>query len=178
MEKVDPAEASVRVNTLQNQIETALALTSRLQKISLINYLCANRQPCRAVAFSFSVLLRRVVQMTFGSLREPSSTTAVTRRGGASGGALSIEYRPAGAASKQGVFSIEDQVQSLLYVRRLWTIFIEDLAHPENGLPEKLRADIISIGLWVVKESDRLREEKSNDVMQLVEINRLIRDAL
>ena len=75
-------------------------------------------------------------------------------------------------------FSMEDQVQSLLYVRRLWTIFIEDLSHPENGLPEKLRADIISIGLWVVKEADRLREERSNDVMQLIEINRLIRDAL
>ena len=75
-------------------------------------------------------------------------------------------------------FSVEDQVQSLLYVRRLWTIFIEDLAHPENGLPEQLRADIISIGLWVVKEADRLREEKSNDVIQLIEINRLIRDAL
>ena len=39
MEKVDPAEASVRVNSLQNQLETALSLTARLQKISLINYL-------------------------------------------------------------------------------------------------------------------------------------------
>ncbi|MCG2629273.1 flagellar hook-associated family protein [Bradyrhizobium sp. WYCCWR 13023] len=39
MEKVDPTEASVRVNTLQTQIQTALALTSQLQKISLINYL-------------------------------------------------------------------------------------------------------------------------------------------
>jgi flagellar hook-associated protein 3 FlgL len=39
MEKVDPAEASVRVNTLQSQIQTALALTSQLQKISLVNYL-------------------------------------------------------------------------------------------------------------------------------------------
>jgi flagellar hook-associated protein 3 FlgL len=39
MEKVDPVEVSVRVNTLQNQIDTALALTARLQKISLINYL-------------------------------------------------------------------------------------------------------------------------------------------
>jgi flagellar hook-associated protein 3 FlgL len=39
MEQVDPAEASVRVNTLQTQIQTALALTSQLQKISLINYL-------------------------------------------------------------------------------------------------------------------------------------------
>ena len=39
MEEVDPSEASVRVNALQNQIDTALALTARLQKISLINYL-------------------------------------------------------------------------------------------------------------------------------------------
>jgi len=39
MEKVDSAEAAVRVNTLQTQIQTALALTSQLQKISLINYL-------------------------------------------------------------------------------------------------------------------------------------------
>jgi flagellar hook-associated protein 3 FlgL len=39
MEKVDPAEASVRVNALQTQIQTALALTSQLQKISLLNYL-------------------------------------------------------------------------------------------------------------------------------------------
>lgn len=79
---------------------------------------------------------------------------------------------------QKGPFSFEDHVQSLLYVRRLWTIFIEDLSHPENGLPDKLRADIISIGLWVIKEADRLREEKSADVMQLIEINRLIRDGL
>jgi flagellar hook-associated protein 3 FlgL len=39
MEEVDPSEASVRVNALQNQIDTALALTARLQKISLLNYL-------------------------------------------------------------------------------------------------------------------------------------------
>jgi flagellar biosynthesis activator protein FlaF len=76
------------------------------------------------------------------------------------------------------VFSSEELIETLLYMRRLWTVFIEDLSHPENGLPEKLRADIISIGLWVVKEADRLRDEKSNDVAQLIDINRLIRDAL
>jgi flagellar protein FlaF len=79
---------------------------------------------------------------------------------------------------QKGGFSYEELVQSLLYIRRVWTIFIEDLAHPDNGLPEKLRADIISIGFWVIKEADRLREEKSGDVMQLIEINQLIRDAL
>jgi flagellar protein FlaF len=78
----------------------------------------------------------------------------------------------------KGAFSNEDLIESLLYIRRLWTILIEDLAHPENGFPEKLRADIISIGLWIVREADRLREERSNDVMPLIEINSLIRDAL
>jgi flagellar hook-associated protein 3 FlgL len=39
LEKVDPTEASVRVSTLQTQIQTALALTAQMQKISLINYL-------------------------------------------------------------------------------------------------------------------------------------------
>jgi flagellar hook-associated protein 3 FlgL len=39
LEKVDPTEASVRINTLQTQIQTALALTAQMQKISLINYL-------------------------------------------------------------------------------------------------------------------------------------------
>ena len=72
----------------------------------------------------------------------------------------------------------EERIEGLLYVRRLWVIFIQDLGHPENGLPDKLRADIISIGLWVIKEADRLLQEKSNDMMQLIEINRLIRDAL
>lgn len=75
-------------------------------------------------------------------------------------------------------FSDEDLIESLLYIRRLWAVLIEDLGHPENGFPDKLRADIISIGLWIVKEADRLREERSNDVMPLIEINSLIRDAL
>lgn len=79
---------------------------------------------------------------------------------------------------RQGAFSNQDFIESLLYIRRLWTLLIEDLSHPENGFPEKLRADIISIGLWIIKEADRLREERSTDVAGLIEINRLIRDAL
>ena len=39
MEKVDQTEASVRVTSLQNQLEMSLALTSRIQKLSILNYL-------------------------------------------------------------------------------------------------------------------------------------------
>ncbi|MBR1216376.1 flagellar biosynthesis regulator FlaF [Bradyrhizobium sp. U87765 SZCCT0131] len=68
--------------------------------------------------------------------------------------------------------------EALLFVRKLWTFFVQDLSSDRNGLPEKLRAELISIGLWVIGEADRVREERSTDVAQLLGINIIIRDAL
>lgn len=39
METVDPAEASVRVTNLETQLDMSLALTARIQKLSILNYL-------------------------------------------------------------------------------------------------------------------------------------------
>jgi flagellar hook-associated protein 3 FlgL len=39
LEAVDPTEASVRVNSLQSQIEMSLSLTSQLHKLNLVDYL-------------------------------------------------------------------------------------------------------------------------------------------
>lgn len=39
LENIDPYEAATRVSTLMTQIETAYALTGRIQKLSLLNYL-------------------------------------------------------------------------------------------------------------------------------------------
>src|SRR5215510_14672145 len=75
-------------------------------------------------------------------------------------------------------FQYAELVDALVYIRRLWTVFIEDLAQPDNALPEQLRAHIISIGLWVIREADLIQEKRSGDVTQLIEINRLMRDAL
>jgi flagellar protein FlaF len=63
-------------------------------------------------------------------------------------------------------------------VRQLWTILIEDLAHPENDLPEALRADLISIGLWVTKEAEQIRQKKSANFAGVIDICSIIRDGL
>ncbi|MCX7900104.1 MAG: flagellar biosynthesis regulator FlaF, partial [Methylocystis sp.] len=47
------------------------------------------------------------------------------------------------------------------YLRRLWTIFMLDLNTEENGLPAALRASLISIGLWVLREADLIDEGAS-----------------
>lgn len=81
------------------------------------------------------------------------------------------------AAEKSGPGSPE-AVQALVYVRRLWSVLVEDLASSENDLPQTLRADLISIGLWVTREAENLRLGKSQSFADLIEVSRSIYDGL
>jgi flagellar biosynthesis activator protein FlaF len=81
------------------------------------------------------------------------------------------------AADKAGVRSRE-AIEALLFVRRLWSVLIEDLGDPENDLPQALRADLISIGLWVMREAELIRLEKSSNFRGIVEVSTVIRDGL
>ncbi len=69
-------------------------------------------------------------------------------------------------------------VDALFFYRRLWSIFMDDLANPENELPEELRAGLISIGIWIVKEIELIRSGKANDLTAMIEISEIIRDGL
>lgn len=63
-------------------------------------------------------------------------------------------------------------------VRRIWTIFMTDLAHPENALEERTRASLISIGMWIQAELDRLDAGQSKNFSGLFDINQIIADGL
>ncbi len=80
-------------------------------------------------------------------------------------------------AREKGVRSME-AAEALNYVNQLWRIFIEDLAKPENDLPDALRAELISIGLWITNEVHRMRLGKSENFDGLIEICTIIRDGL
>src|SRR5271168_1292422 len=67
------------------------------------------------------------------------------------------------AARDKGPLSRE-WVEALFFLKRLWTIFLDDLKDPNNELPEQLRAGIISIGIWMMKEIDRARERLTDDL--------------
>jgi flagellar protein FlaF len=69
-------------------------------------------------------------------------------------------------------------IDALFFYRRLWSIFMDDLANPENELPEELRAGLISIGIWIVKEIEFIRSGKSTDLTGMIEISEIIRDGL
>jgi flagellar protein FlaF len=79
------------------------------------------------------------------------------------------EGKPAGSA---------ETVEALYYLRRLWSIWLTDLASDENDLPEATRAGLISIGIWVNKEIDLVQSGARTTLSGLIEINQLIRDGL
>lgn len=73
---------------------------------------------------------------------------------------------------KDGVF-----VDALDWNRRMWSTFSTDCSLEGNGLPQDLRARIISLALWVSRyTSDVIRG--SADIEALIDVNRAIMEGL
>jgi flagellar protein FlaF len=55
---------------------------------------------------------------------------------------------------------------------------VEDLGNPENALPKELRANLISIGLWLLREAEEVRQGRSDNFEGLIEVSQIIRDGI
>ncbi len=64
------------------------------------------------------------------------------------------------------------------FTRRLWFYFLDDLTMPENGLPDELKANLISIGIWVLKELDRIEKGEQDSFADIIDVMTMIRDGL
>ena len=81
------------------------------------------------------------------------------------------------AAHSQGSESLE-AIEAIHFLNRVWTSFIEDLGSPENELPKELRANLISIGLWLLREAEEVRQGRSDNFEGLIEVSQIIRDGI
>lgn len=68
--------------------------------------------------------------------------------------------------------------EALTFVNSLWTFLLEDLAKPDNALPPELRASLISIGFWMLRESEAIGDGKSKNLTGLVEVTQMISEGL
>ena len=80
-------------------------------------------------------------------------------------------------ASTKGVSSNE-AIEAVHFMSRVWTSLIEDLGSPENELPKELRANLISIGLWLLREGEEVRQGRSENFEGLIEVSQIIRDGI
>ncbi len=84
---------------------------------------------------------------------------------------LLVAARETGSGSMQAVEAVH-------FLIRIWTTFLDDLASAENELPNELRANLISIGLWLLREAEAVRQGKSDNFDGLIEISQIIRDGI
>lgn len=66
---------------------------------------------------------------------------------------------------------------ALLWNQRVWDAFLHDLSDEGNRLPLPLRRQLISLCLWVRKETDALIDGKG-DLEALITVNRNIMEGL
>jgi flagellar protein FlaF len=112
-------------------------------------------------------------RFSYAEVLDETPKTAREREREALDRSIELLKRAEGAGSRS-----RETIEALLYVRRLWSHLIEDLAKPENDLPPNLRADLISIGLWILREAEQIRLEKSDNFKGLIEVSTAIRDGL
>ncbi|MVA24889.1 flagellar biosynthesis regulator FlaF [Agrobacterium vitis] len=84
---------------------------------------------------------------------------------------LLSQARTAGRYGREGI-------EALYYTCRVWIRFIEDLKQPDNQLGTELRANLISIALWILKECDRIRKRESDNYQGIIDVTTIIRDGL
>ena len=71
-----------------------------------------------------------------------------------------------------------EAVDAIHFVSRLWVRFVEDLASPDNQLQDELKANLISIGIWIIKEAERIRYGESENFQGIIDISSIIREGL
>jgi len=82
------------------------------------------------------------------------------------------------AAAKMNGYGSREGIDAAYFINRLWTTVIDDLGSAENALPKELKAALISVGIFIIKEMERIRQGESDDYDILIEITRSIRDGL
>jgi flagellar protein FlaF len=81
------------------------------------------------------------------------------------------------AAKEKGANTVQ-AVEAIHFMNRVWTSFMQDLGSSENELPKELRANLISIGLWLLREGEAIKQGNSSNFEGLIEVSQIIRDGI
>lgn len=67
--------------------------------------------------------------------------------------------------------------EALYWNRQLWITLQKDLAHENNGLPDQLKAGLISLAIWVDRYTTKVIRGEA-EVAPLIQVNRSIMEGL
>ncbi|MEI9905750.1 MAG: flagellar biosynthesis regulator FlaF [Asticcacaulis sp.] len=80
-------------------------------------------------------------------------------------------------AEKMDRSMIRERMDALDWNRRMWSVLGADCSVDGNGLPDIVRANIISLSIWVNKHTSLVMRNQE-EIGPLIEINRIIMQGL
>lgn len=96
----------------------------------------------------------------------------------------SAEYRLFGqvtralmSAAEADPSDIATRIDALDWNRRVWSALATSCSDPDNALPVPVKAQIISLSLWVSKHSSAVMR-REEEIEPLIEINRIVMQGL
>jgi len=81
------------------------------------------------------------------------------------------------AAADAGVEDMQTRMSALDWNRRLWTTLAGDCSRTDNALPIGVRAQIISLSLWVNRHTSAVMRQEET-FQPLIDVNRSIMEGL
>lgn len=95
-----------------------------------------------------------------------------------------LEYRLFGQvtralmeAAKKDPSDFAGRIDALDWNRRVWSALATSCADPDNALPAPVRAQIISLSLWVSRHTSAVMR-REEEIEPLIEINRIVMQGL
>ena len=73
---------------------------------------------------------------------------------------------------------VSASAEAIAFTGKLWGVLVEDLASPENGLPKALKAQLVSIGIWILRELEAARTDEAKGFADVIVVSKAIRDGL
>lgn len=111
------------------------------------------------------------VALAYGSvIRRTESSRSIEHR-------VFSEVTAALLAAEEADVIFSDRIKAAHRNRELWQTLAFDLADSGNALPDKLRAQLLSIAIWVSRETDQVIKE-NGPLEHLIEVNRSIMSGL
>ena len=80
-------------------------------------------------------------------------------------------------ASEADATDLQTRINALDWNRRVWSALAADCAGSANSLPLEVRAQIISLSLWVSRHTSAVMR-KEEDIEPLIDINKIIMQGL
>jgi len=80
-------------------------------------------------------------------------------------------------AASADVTDVKTRIEALDWNRRVWSALATDCATPENSLPVQVRAQIISLSIWVSRHTSAVMR-REEEIEPLIDINKIIMQGL